>query len=85
MFPLPVANGKNRPTTLASTQFGGSGTVILNFFFLNILHNVSCNKFVFASRDPKGGVSVVLCYIFFWWWSATVSPDGFLVAPRVSG
>ncbi|XP_064898061.1 transcription factor E2-alpha isoform X3 [Columba livia] len=24
MFPLPVANGKNRPTTLASTQFGGS-------------------------------------------------------------
>ncbi|XP_017692500.1 transcription factor E2-alpha isoform X11 [Pipra filicauda] len=25
MFPLPVANGKNRPTTLASTQFGGSG------------------------------------------------------------
>ncbi|XP_032937954.1 transcription factor E2-alpha isoform X3 [Catharus ustulatus] len=25
MFPLPVANGKNRPATLASTQFGGSG------------------------------------------------------------
>uniref|UniRef100_A0A8C5P6S7 Transcription factor E2-alpha n=1 Tax=Leptobrachium leishanense TaxID=445787 RepID=A0A8C5P6S7_9ANUR len=25
MFPLPVANGKTRPTTLASTQFGGSG------------------------------------------------------------
>ncbi|XP_051495962.1 transcription factor E2-alpha isoform X4 [Apus apus] len=25
MFPLPVANGKNRPTTLTSTQFGGSG------------------------------------------------------------
>uniref|UniRef100_A0A8D0DKN5 Transcription factor E2-alpha n=1 Tax=Salvator merianae TaxID=96440 RepID=A0A8D0DKN5_SALMN len=25
MFPLPVANGKNRPTTLASTQFAGSG------------------------------------------------------------
>ncbi|XP_062366035.1 transcription factor E2-alpha isoform X10 [Cinclus cinclus] len=25
MFPLPVANGKNRPTTLGSTQFGGSG------------------------------------------------------------
>ncbi|XP_042335842.1 transcription factor E2-alpha isoform X4 [Sceloporus undulatus] len=25
MFPLPVANGKNRPTTLASTQFSGSG------------------------------------------------------------
>ncbi|XP_075719809.1 transcription factor E2-alpha isoform X6 [Rhinoderma darwinii] len=25
MFPLPVANGKSRPTTLASTQFGGSG------------------------------------------------------------
>ncbi|XP_028908428.1 transcription factor E2-alpha isoform X4 [Ornithorhynchus anatinus] len=25
MFPLPVTNGKNRPTTLASTQFGGSG------------------------------------------------------------
>ncbi|XP_078526982.1 transcription factor E2-alpha isoform X3 [Lissotriton helveticus] len=24
MFPLPVANGKNRPTTLASTQFGGA-------------------------------------------------------------
>ncbi|XP_061457003.1 transcription factor E2-alpha isoform X8 [Rhineura floridana] len=24
MFPLPVANGKNRPTTLASTPFGGS-------------------------------------------------------------
>ncbi|XP_043910763.1 transcription factor E2-alpha [Protopterus annectens] len=23
MFPLPVANGKNRPTTLASNQFGG--------------------------------------------------------------
>ncbi|XP_053559071.1 transcription factor E2-alpha isoform X2 [Bombina bombina] len=23
MFPLPVANGKTRPTTLASTQFGG--------------------------------------------------------------
>ncbi|XP_026536891.1 transcription factor E2-alpha [Notechis scutatus] len=25
MFPLPVTNGKNRPTTLGSTQFGGSG------------------------------------------------------------
>ncbi|XP_072261083.1 transcription factor E2-alpha isoform X3 [Pyxicephalus adspersus] len=25
MFPLPVNNGKSRPTTLASTQFGGSG------------------------------------------------------------
>ncbi|KAM9329873.1 transcription factor E2-alpha [Gastrophryne carolinensis] len=25
MFPLPVTNGKSRPTTLASTQFGGSG------------------------------------------------------------
>ncbi|KAG8594127.1 hypothetical protein GDO81_001091 [Engystomops pustulosus] len=25
MFPLPVANGKSRPTTLASTQFGESG------------------------------------------------------------
>uniref|UniRef100_A0A6J0SNQ9 Transcription factor E2-alpha n=1 Tax=Pogona vitticeps TaxID=103695 RepID=A0A6J0SNQ9_9SAUR len=25
MFPLPVANGKNRPTTLASTPFGGTG------------------------------------------------------------
>ncbi|XP_043845476.1 transcription factor E2-alpha isoform X3 [Dromiciops gliroides] len=25
MFPLPVANGKSRPTTLTSTQFGGSG------------------------------------------------------------
>ncbi|XP_044162320.1 transcription factor E2-alpha isoform X3 [Bufo gargarizans] len=25
MFPLPVANGKTRPTTLASTPFGGSG------------------------------------------------------------
>nr|XP_014341568.1 PREDICTED: transcription factor E2-alpha isoform X5 [Latimeria chalumnae] len=25
MFPLPVGNGKNRPTTLASSQFGGSG------------------------------------------------------------
>nr|XP_033810221.1 transcription factor E2-alpha isoform X3 [Geotrypetes seraphini] len=25
MFPLPVANGKSRPTTLAGTQFGGSG------------------------------------------------------------
>ncbi|XP_018089214.1 transcription factor 3 S homeolog isoform X3 [Xenopus laevis] len=25
MFPLPVANGKTRPTTLASTQFGGPG------------------------------------------------------------
>ncbi|XP_063311971.1 transcription factor E2-alpha isoform X2 [Pelobates fuscus] len=25
MFPLPVANGKTRPTTLASTQFGGTG------------------------------------------------------------
>ncbi|KAM8765652.1 transcription factor E2-alpha isoform 7-T7 [Rhynchonycteris naso] len=25
MFPLPVANGKGRPTTLAGTQFGGSG------------------------------------------------------------
>ncbi|XP_056428480.1 transcription factor E2-alpha isoform X3 [Hyla sarda] len=25
MFPLPVANGKSRPTTLASTPFGGSG------------------------------------------------------------
>ncbi|KAH0625929.1 hypothetical protein JD844_034301 [Phrynosoma platyrhinos] len=29
MFPLPVANGKNRPTTLASTQFGGSAEVTL--------------------------------------------------------
>ncbi|XP_062816150.1 transcription factor E2-alpha isoform X2 [Anolis carolinensis] len=27
MFPLPVANGKNRPTTLASTQFGGSAAL----------------------------------------------------------
>nr|XP_012601206.1 transcription factor E2-alpha isoform X4 [Microcebus murinus] len=25
MFPLPVANGKGRPTSLAGTQFGGSG------------------------------------------------------------
>ncbi|XP_068089970.1 transcription factor E2-alpha isoform X2 [Hyperolius riggenbachi] len=25
LFPLPVGNGKSRPTTLASTQFGGSG------------------------------------------------------------
>ncbi|KAG8454548.1 hypothetical protein GDO86_000969 [Hymenochirus boettgeri] len=25
MFPLPTANGKTRPTTLASTQFGGPG------------------------------------------------------------
>ncbi|XP_008332024.1 transcription factor 3a isoform X2 [Cynoglossus semilaevis] len=25
MFELPVSNGKNRPTTLASSQFGGSG------------------------------------------------------------
>ncbi|XP_074058324.1 transcription factor E2-alpha [Macrotis lagotis] len=25
MFPLPVANGKSRPTTLTSTPFGGSG------------------------------------------------------------
>ncbi|XP_018419237.1 PREDICTED: LOW QUALITY PROTEIN: transcription factor E2-alpha [Nanorana parkeri] len=25
LFPLPVNNGKSRPTTLASTQFGGSG------------------------------------------------------------
>ncbi|CAB1331458.1 unnamed protein product [Coregonus sp. 'balchen'] len=25
MFAPPVANGKNRPTTLASSQFGGSG------------------------------------------------------------
>lgn len=25
MFPLPVANGKGRPTLLAGTQFGGSG------------------------------------------------------------
>ncbi|XP_034039203.1 transcription factor 3a isoform X2 [Thalassophryne amazonica] len=25
MFELPISNGKNRPTTLASSQFGGSG------------------------------------------------------------
>uniref|UniRef100_A0A3B4ALK5 Uncharacterized protein n=1 Tax=Periophthalmus magnuspinnatus TaxID=409849 RepID=A0A3B4ALK5_9GOBI len=25
MFAPPVANGKNRPMTLASSQFGGSG------------------------------------------------------------
>lgn len=25
MFPLPVANGKGRPTSLAGAQFGGSG------------------------------------------------------------
>jgi len=25
MFAPPVANGKNRPTTLASSQFSGSG------------------------------------------------------------
>ncbi|XP_030073518.1 transcription factor E2-alpha isoform X3 [Microcaecilia unicolor] len=28
MFPLPMANGKSRPTTLAGTQFGGSVTRI---------------------------------------------------------
>lgn len=25
MFPLPVANGKGRPASLAGAQFGGSG------------------------------------------------------------
>lgn len=25
MFPLPVANGKGRPASLAGTQFAGSG------------------------------------------------------------
>uniref|UniRef100_A0A4W5Q715 Transcription factor E2-alpha n=1 Tax=Hucho hucho TaxID=62062 RepID=A0A4W5Q715_9TELE len=28
MFAPPVANGKNRPTTLASSQFGGSGKIL---------------------------------------------------------
>lgn len=27
MFPLPVANGKGRPTSLAGAQFGGSGRI----------------------------------------------------------
>lgn len=63
MFPLPVANGKNRPTTLASTQFGGSGIVILFFFLFNNV--VSYNKCVFATRDPTGAVSVVLCVVCF--------------------
>ncbi|MEE6487410.1 hypothetical protein FKM82_014887 [Ascaphus truei] len=36
MFPLPVANGKSRPTTLASTQFGGSGKDISSCFCLFI-------------------------------------------------
>lgn len=62
MFPLPVANGKNRPTTLASTQFGGSGIVIFFFVVNNI---VSYNKCVFATRDPTGAVSVVLCVVCF--------------------
>uniref|UniRef100_A0AAZ3RL32 Uncharacterized protein n=1 Tax=Oncorhynchus tshawytscha TaxID=74940 RepID=A0AAZ3RL32_ONCTS len=29
MFAPPVANGKNRPTTLASSQFGGSGDYLM--------------------------------------------------------
>lgn len=29
MFPLPVANGKGRPTPLAGAQFGGSGRTLL--------------------------------------------------------
>nr|XP_025845179.1 transcription factor E2-alpha-like [Vulpes vulpes] len=28
MFPLPVANGKGRPASLAGTQFGGSGRIV---------------------------------------------------------
>uniref|UniRef100_A0A667WT45 Transcription factor 12 n=1 Tax=Myripristis murdjan TaxID=586833 RepID=A0A667WT45_9TELE len=28
MFAPPVSNGKNRPTTLASSQFGGSGKAL---------------------------------------------------------
>lgn len=51
MFPLPVANGKNRPTTLASTQFGGSGIVIFNFigfFFLNNVKSVVINVYLLA-------------------------------------
>ncbi|KAM7379193.1 hypothetical protein PAMP_004763 [Pampus punctatissimus] len=31
MFEPPVSNGKNRPTTLASSQFGGSGVPSLTF------------------------------------------------------
>lgn len=27
MFPLPVANGKGRPASLAGTQFAGSGKI----------------------------------------------------------
>uniref|UniRef100_A0AAZ3SUK5 Transcription factor 12 n=1 Tax=Oncorhynchus tshawytscha TaxID=74940 RepID=A0AAZ3SUK5_ONCTS len=34
MFAPPVANGKNRPTTLASSQFGGSVEVTLGLPFL---------------------------------------------------
>lgn len=66
MFPLPVANGKNRPTTLASTQFGGSGTVIL---FFPLYHNVSCNKFLFGSRDAVGEGVLYFGDGFFGWCS----------------
>lgn len=32
MFEPPVSNGKNRPTTLASSQFGGSGKTKTNLY-----------------------------------------------------
>uniref|UniRef100_A0A6Q2YNN3 Transcription factor E2-alpha n=1 Tax=Esox lucius TaxID=8010 RepID=A0A6Q2YNN3_ESOLU len=38
MFAPPVSNGKNRPTTLASSQFGGSGKTWLWFECLLTLH-----------------------------------------------
>uniref|UniRef100_A0A8C7R4H4 Transcription factor 3a n=1 Tax=Oncorhynchus mykiss TaxID=8022 RepID=A0A8C7R4H4_ONCMY len=35
MFAPPVSNGKNRPTTLASSQFGGSGKTRPWFLYKN--------------------------------------------------
>jgi len=43
MFAPPVANGKNRPTTLASSQFSGSG----KYSLLN-----ACLFFLFREKCP---------------------------------
>uniref|UniRef100_A0A8C6T3E3 Transcription factor E2-alpha n=1 Tax=Neogobius melanostomus TaxID=47308 RepID=A0A8C6T3E3_9GOBI len=39
MFAPPVANGKNRPMTLASSQFGGSGMFCIFIYFRSLFYS----------------------------------------------
>lgn len=49
MFEPPVSNGKNRPTTLASSQFGGSGKTKKDYFlFLTFKKKKIINSIYFV-------------------------------------